>query len=170
MGSCSKSAPKRVARWTVAGELCVCRGAVQVVLTMISRVAILQGRFASILKAANGAKLLLAQQRLDQTEAYLAPSPFPFRVRNKFPEVSRDLFPNPALTNRLRGLSSGASPGVSPGIVGIYEESQKICKIVLARCRFIRILISLLSSPVWWSLGLVPSSSNAKPPAPSFRG
>ncbi len=43
----------------------------EVVLTIISRIEILQGRFASVIKAEDGDKLLRAQQRLDQTEAYL---------------------------------------------------------------------------------------------------
>ena len=43
----------------------------EVVITSISRIEVLQGRFASVLKAEDGEKLLLAQQRLDVTEAYL---------------------------------------------------------------------------------------------------
>jgi tRNA(fMet)-specific endonuclease VapC len=42
-----------------------------VVSTTISRIEILQGRFAAVLKAEDGARLLLAQQLLEQTEAYL---------------------------------------------------------------------------------------------------
>src|SRR5438552_4210313 len=36
----------------------------EVVLTVVTRIEILQGRFASVLKAEDGEKLLLAQQRL----------------------------------------------------------------------------------------------------------
>lgn len=39
-----------------------------VVITLISQIEILQGRFASVLKAENGEKLLQAQQRLEDTE------------------------------------------------------------------------------------------------------
>ncbi len=38
---------------------------------MISRIEILQGRFASVLKAENGGKLLQAQQRLAESETDL---------------------------------------------------------------------------------------------------
>jgi tRNA(fMet)-specific endonuclease VapC len=40
-----------------------------VVLTLISRIEVLQGRFASVVKAENGERLLLAQQRLVENEA-----------------------------------------------------------------------------------------------------
>lgn len=40
----------------------------EVVLTMVTRIEVLQGRFASVLKAENGEKLVLAQQRLVGTE------------------------------------------------------------------------------------------------------
>jgi tRNA(fMet)-specific endonuclease VapC len=43
----------------------------EVVTTTITRIEILQGRFASILKAADGGQLLLAQQRLEQSESRL---------------------------------------------------------------------------------------------------
>ncbi len=48
----------------------------EVVITIITRVETLQGRFATLLKAADGAGLQRAQQRLDQAERHLAP----FRV------------------------------------------------------------------------------------------
>jgi tRNA(fMet)-specific endonuclease VapC len=44
----------------------------EVVTTEITRIEILQGRFASVLKAADGGQLLLARQRLEQAEARLA--------------------------------------------------------------------------------------------------
>ncbi len=40
----------------------------EVVLTAITRIEVLQGRFASVLKAEDGKKLVLAQQRLVETE------------------------------------------------------------------------------------------------------
>ena len=40
----------------------------EVVLTVVTRIEVLQGRFASVLKAEDGEKLLLAQQRLINTE------------------------------------------------------------------------------------------------------
>jgi tRNA(fMet)-specific endonuclease VapC len=40
----------------------------EVATTLISRIKILQGRFASVLKAENRDKLLQAQQRLDESE------------------------------------------------------------------------------------------------------
>lgn len=40
----------------------------EVVITLISRIEILQGRFASVLKAENGERLIQAQQRLEETE------------------------------------------------------------------------------------------------------
>jgi tRNA(fMet)-specific endonuclease VapC len=40
----------------------------EVALTVVTRFEVLQGRFASVLKAADGEKLLLAQQRLVDTE------------------------------------------------------------------------------------------------------
>jgi tRNA(fMet)-specific endonuclease VapC len=40
----------------------------EVALTVITRIEVLQGRFASILKAENGEKLLLAHKRLVETE------------------------------------------------------------------------------------------------------
>src|SRR5207248_11014931 len=43
----------------------------EIVISVISRIEILEGRFASVLKAEDGEKLFLAQQRFDQTEAYL---------------------------------------------------------------------------------------------------
>ncbi len=47
----------------------------EVATTVISRLEILLGRAASVLKAANGEQLLLAQQRLEQTERYLSAVP-----------------------------------------------------------------------------------------------
>lgn len=40
----------------------------EVVITLISRIEILQGRFASVLKAEDGEKLIQAQRRLQETE------------------------------------------------------------------------------------------------------
>lgn len=40
-------------------------------ITVITRIEILQGRFASILKAANAEQLLGAQERLERTEQFL---------------------------------------------------------------------------------------------------
>ena len=40
----------------------------EVALSMVTRIEILQGRFASVLKAENGEKLRLAQQRLAENE------------------------------------------------------------------------------------------------------
>lgn len=40
----------------------------EVVLTVVTRIEVLQGRFASVLKAEDGAKLLQAQQRLVDNE------------------------------------------------------------------------------------------------------
>jgi len=40
----------------------------EVVLTLVTRIEVLQGRFASVLKAEDGEKLLLAQQRLLENE------------------------------------------------------------------------------------------------------
>jgi tRNA(fMet)-specific endonuclease VapC len=44
----------------------------EVAITVITRIEVLQGRFASALKAEDGKKLLLAQQRLEETENDLA--------------------------------------------------------------------------------------------------
>ena len=44
----------------------------EVVITVITRIEILQGRFTSVLKAADGEKLLLAQQRLAENDKDLA--------------------------------------------------------------------------------------------------
>jgi tRNA(fMet)-specific endonuclease VapC len=43
----------------------------EVVITLISRIEVLQGRFASVLKAEDGEKLIQAQRRLEETEADL---------------------------------------------------------------------------------------------------
>src|SRR5258708_3504083 len=40
----------------------------EVVITIISRIEVLQGRFATLLKAADGAELQRGQQRLDRAE------------------------------------------------------------------------------------------------------
>jgi tRNA(fMet)-specific endonuclease VapC len=44
------------------------QAAAEVVLTIVTRLEILQGRFASVFKAEDGKKLLFAQQRLLETE------------------------------------------------------------------------------------------------------
>ncbi len=43
----------------------------EVVITVVSRIEILQGRFASVLKAENGDKLIQACQRLEQSDTDL---------------------------------------------------------------------------------------------------
>src|SRR5947209_12525276 len=43
----------------------------EVALTVVTQIEVLQGRFASVLKAENGERLLLAQQRLMETETDL---------------------------------------------------------------------------------------------------
>src|SRR5438477_10513940 len=40
----------------------------EVAITVVTRIEVLQGRFASVLKAEDGGKLLLAQRRLLETE------------------------------------------------------------------------------------------------------
>jgi tRNA(fMet)-specific endonuclease VapC len=45
----------------------------EVAITVITRIEVLQGRFSSVLKAENGGKLLLAQQRLTENERDLEP-------------------------------------------------------------------------------------------------
>src|SRR5439155_3912465 len=47
------------------------RQADRVAITLVTRIEILQGRFASILKAADGRQLLRAQQWLQQNEQYM---------------------------------------------------------------------------------------------------
>src|SRR5437016_5040801 len=47
----------------------------QVAITIVSRIQTLQGRFAMLLKAADGAELIRAQQWLDQTVRNLAAIP-----------------------------------------------------------------------------------------------
>src|SRR5262249_34999817 len=42
-----------------------------VVTTVISRIEMLEGRFAAVMKAADGIQLLFAQQRLEQSENHL---------------------------------------------------------------------------------------------------
>jgi tRNA(fMet)-specific endonuclease VapC len=42
-----------------------------IAITIVTRVEVLQGRFASLLKAADGEHLLLAQQWLEENERYL---------------------------------------------------------------------------------------------------
>ena len=44
----------------------------KVVLTIVTRIEVLQGRFASVMKAEDGQKLLLAQRRLAESESRLA--------------------------------------------------------------------------------------------------
>jgi tRNA(fMet)-specific endonuclease VapC len=44
------------------------RATEDVTITLITRIEILQGRFASVLKADNGERLLQAQQRMHETE------------------------------------------------------------------------------------------------------
>ena len=46
----------------------VARATEEVAITLISRIEILQGRFASVLKAENSSKLLEAQQRLHKSK------------------------------------------------------------------------------------------------------
>jgi tRNA(fMet)-specific endonuclease VapC len=46
----------------------VAQAAEEVVITLVARVEILQGRFASVLKAENGDRLLQAQRRLEESE------------------------------------------------------------------------------------------------------
>lgn len=43
-----------------------------IAITIITRIEVLQGRFASVMKAEDGAKLRLAQHWLDQNERYLS--------------------------------------------------------------------------------------------------
>src|SRR5262245_18997740 len=47
----------------------------EMAMTIVSRIEILQGRFAALLKAANGQELRRAQHRLDQTAERLAEIP-----------------------------------------------------------------------------------------------
>jgi tRNA(fMet)-specific endonuclease VapC len=47
----------------------------EVVTTIVSLIEVLQGRFAAVLKAADGDQLLLAQQRLEQSEDHLRQVP-----------------------------------------------------------------------------------------------
>jgi tRNA(fMet)-specific endonuclease VapC len=47
----------------------------QVAVTIVTRIEVLQGRFASLLKAADGAQLLLAQQWLQENERHLRKLP-----------------------------------------------------------------------------------------------
>jgi tRNA(fMet)-specific endonuclease VapC len=52
-----------------------------VVLTVVSRIEVLQGRFASVLKAEDGGRLLVVQQRLAESEADLQRLPvLPFNT------------------------------------------------------------------------------------------
>lgn len=46
-----------------------------IAITIVTRIEILRGRFDFVLKAADGAQLLIAQQRLDDAEARLAEVP-----------------------------------------------------------------------------------------------
>ncbi|MHB1423189.1 MAG: type II toxin-antitoxin system VapC family toxin [Gemmataceae bacterium] len=47
---------------------CYRRQVDEVVITIVSRIEVLEGRFATLRKAANGAELQRGQQRLDQAE------------------------------------------------------------------------------------------------------
>lgn len=49
----------------------VSRATEEVAITLVSRIEILQGRFASVLKAENGERLIQAQQRLEESKADL---------------------------------------------------------------------------------------------------
>lgn len=51
-------------RWSEATD--------EIVLTVITRIEVLQGRFAAVLKAADGEQLQQAQQRLTESERQLA--------------------------------------------------------------------------------------------------
>jgi tRNA(fMet)-specific endonuclease VapC len=64
----------------------------EVVITIISRIETLQGRFASLLKAADSAALQRGQQRLDQAER----DPKPFRNLPVTPAAAAEF-------ERLRG-------------------------------------------------------------------
>jgi tRNA(fMet)-specific endonuclease VapC len=46
----------------------VAKATEEVAITLITRIELLQGRFASVLKAENGERLLRAQQRLEENE------------------------------------------------------------------------------------------------------
>ncbi len=59
-----RNRPQILRRLHEAGE--------DVAITIISRIEVLQGRFATILKAADGAALQRGQQRLDRAESDLA--------------------------------------------------------------------------------------------------
>jgi tRNA(fMet)-specific endonuclease VapC len=64
----------------------------QVVVSIVSRIEIFQGRYATMLKAANGSDLKLAQQRLDRAERDLRPFdvlPITDAVGAKFDELLR---------------------------------------------------------------------------------
>ena len=50
----------------------VARQTESMAITLVTRIEILQGRFASLLKAADGARLLVAQHWLEENEAYLS--------------------------------------------------------------------------------------------------
>jgi tRNA(fMet)-specific endonuclease VapC len=59
----------------------------EVAITIISRIEILQGRFAMLLKAADGLELRRAQQWLDQSIAHLAAIPKVFPIDDAAAEV-----------------------------------------------------------------------------------
>jgi tRNA(fMet)-specific endonuclease VapC len=64
-----------------------------VAITIISRIEVLQGRFASILKAADGAKLLEAQDWLGRNEAFiqdLEVVPFDATATGEFDRLRQD--------------------------------------------------------------------------------
>jgi tRNA(fMet)-specific endonuclease VapC len=50
----------------------------RIVTTIISRIEILQGRFAAVMKAASGDELLIAFHRLEQSEIHLSGVPLLF--------------------------------------------------------------------------------------------
>jgi tRNA(fMet)-specific endonuclease VapC len=52
----------------------------EIAITIISRIEILQGRFATLLKAANGDELQRGQQRLNEAERHLAQIPKMLRL------------------------------------------------------------------------------------------
>jgi tRNA(fMet)-specific endonuclease VapC len=58
----------------------------EVALTLISRIEILQGRFASVLKAENSEKLLQAQQRLEESEKDL----YRFTILSIYPAAASE--------------------------------------------------------------------------------
>lgn len=74
----------------------------EVVLTVISRIETLRGRFATLLKAADGVELRRAQQRLDQAEKDLRP----FRILSITDAAARE-FDRLRQNRRLRKIGRG---------------------------------------------------------------